>query len=285
MDQNLCYIYKIQSFRKRIFSITDFFGFKSLAFLILFLNIVSFKSYAQENAYLKTPAFNHGEILKYKLKYGFITAAEATLKVQNTDVKFNNLPTYNLVVQGKTTGTFDIFFKVRNRYESYIDKKDFTPYLYTENISEDNYKRTEKARFYQDEKKIVSKKGTFKSPVSQTFDIVSAYYFARNLDLSNIKVGDKITMNYFLSDEVTPLTVEYLGKEVIKTSQGRLRCLKFSPSISPGRIFRKDSKLYLWITDDANRIPVKAMGEVIVGSITMELSDAKGLKAPLQISK
>ncbi|WP_245584855.1 DUF3108 domain-containing protein [Pedobacter glucosidilyticus] len=239
----------------------------------------------QELAYLNNSSFNSGEVLKYKLKYGFITAAEASLRVLDTDVKFENQPTYHLLVQGKTSGTFDIFYKVRNRYDSYINKKDFAPYLYTENIQEENYRRTEKARFYQDERKIVANKGTFKSPVAQTFDLVSAYYFARNLDLSGIKAGDKLTLRYFLSDEITPLTIEYLGKEVVRTSKGKLRCLKFRPSISPGRIFKKDSQLFLWITDDANRIPVKAEAEVLVGSITMELSDARGLRQPLQIIK
>jgi hypothetical protein len=43
--------------------------------------------------------------------------------------------------------------------------------------------------------------------------------------------------------------------------------------------------LYLWVTDDGNRIPVKAHVEVLVGSITMELTNAKGLKFPLTAKK
>ncbi len=89
-------------------------------------------------------------------------------------------------------------------------------------------------------------------------------------------------MNYFLDDGVTELSIQYLGKERIKTSLGYFNCLKFSPSIQPGRIFRKDSRLYLWITDDGNRIPVKAQAEILVGSIVMEISGAKGLRYPLK---
>jgi hypothetical protein len=62
---------------------------------------------------------------------------------------------------------------------------------------------------------------------------------------------------------------------------GTFNCLKFNPTIIPGNIFKKDSKLYLWITDDRNRIPVKAKVEVIVGSLTMDLAGASGLKYPL----
>ena len=257
---------------------------KNLCIFILVI-FINFSASSQSLPYLKNSTFNAGETIIYKLKYGFFTAAEATIQVTETDIKFNNRPTYHLNVQGNTSGSFDIFYKVRNRYDSYIDQKNYTPYLYTENIREDNYTRNDKVRFYQPEKKIIANKGNFKTPTEQTFDLVSAYYFSRNLDLANAKQGDKFTINYFLDDEVTPLTIEYVGKEVVKTSLGKIRCLKFSPSIRAGRIFRKGSRLYLWISDDANRIPVKAQAEVIVGAITMEISSASGLNEKLQTVK
>ena len=258
---------------------------KKTLHIFIFFIFITFIAKSQNLPYLKNSTFNAGETIQYKLKYGFFTAAEATIQVSETDIKFNNRPTYHLNVQGNTSGSFDIFYKVRNRYDSYIDQKNYTPYLYTENIREDNYTRNDKVRFYQTDKKIIANKGTFKTPTEQTFDLVSAYYFSRNLDLTNAKQGDKFTINYFLDDEVTPLTIEYVGKEVVKTSLGKIRCLKFSPSIRAGRIFRKGSRLYLWISDDANRIPVKAQAEVVVGAITMEISSANGLKQKLQTVK
>lgn len=250
--------------------------------ILFFLNIPW--TYAQQLQNVKEPVFRVGEELNYRLRYGFITAAEATIRVQNSDAEFDNKPVYHLVAEGRTAGSFNLFYKVRNRYDSYIDQKDLTPYLYTENIREANYRRTDKARFYQDEKKIVSNKGTFKGS-GQTFDVLSAYYFARNLDMSRLSPGEKFSMDYFLDDGVTKLEIQYAGKERVKTSLGYFNCLKFSPSIQPGRIFRKDSKLYLWITDDGNRIPVKAQVEILVGSVTLELVSAKGLKYPLTAAR
>ena len=235
---------------------------------------------AQELKNTAEPAFQIGEQLNYKLKYGIFTAAEASLKISDTDLTFDDRPVFHIVAEGRTSGTFDFFHKVRNRYDSYIDKIELTPYLYTENIHESNYRRSDKALFYQEQRKVVSNKGTFSGNV-QTFDVISAYYFARNLDMNKVIKGQKFTMSYFLTDGISQLDIEYVGKEVVKTAVGTFNCLKFSPSIEPGRIFRKDSKLYLWITDDGNRIPVKAHVEVLVGSITMELTDAKGLKFPL----
>lgn len=252
--------------------------------IVLGFLLTAVNASAQELESVGEPVFKVGEQLSYKLRYGFITAAEAHIRVEASDARFDSKPIYHLVAEGRTSGSFDVFYKVRNRYDSYIDRIDLSPYLYTENIREANYRRSDKARFYQDQKKIVSNNGTFRGD-GQTFDVVSAYYFARNLDTSKLRIGSKFSMDYFLHDGVSKLEVQYVGKEQVKTALGTFNCLKFSPSIQPGRIFRKDSKLYLWITDDANRIPVKAQVEILVGSVTLELTSASGLKYPLTASR
>jgi len=252
--------------------------------LIIFLLLSGSSAFAQELKSIAEPVFKAGEKLEYRLRYGFITAAEASIRVEETSALFDNKPVYHLIAEGRTAGSFNVFYKVRNRYDSYIDQETMSPYLYTENIREANYRRSDKARFYQDEKKVVSNKGTFKGN-GQTFDLVSAYYFARNLNISKLQVGEKFSMDYFLDDGINKMEIQYIGKEVVKTSLGYIRCIKFSPSIQPGRIFRKNSKLYLWITDDANRIPVKAHVEILVGSVTLELISAEGLKYSLGTAK
>ncbi len=253
--------------------------------LLIVIVWLSLKGSAQELPFVKEPVFQAGEVLKYKLKYGFITAAEGTLKVRESDLKFDGKPTFNLMVDGQTSGTFDVFYKIRDHYDSFIDKTHLKPYFYQENIREGGYRRQDKARFHQDSKKVVATQGTFATPSTQTFDLVSAYYFARSLDISKMKIGDLVKLNYFLGDEISQLEIQFVGREVIKTKLGKIKCLKFSPSIKPGRIFRKNSRLYLWVTDDGNRVPVKAQVDIIVGSVTMEIKSAEGLKYPLAIVK
>jgi hypothetical protein len=248
-----------------------------LSIVLLFAISISF---AQKLPYLSESSFQAGEELSYRLKYGILSAAEGVLKVEKTNLLFDNKPTFHLVAFGKTAGAFSVFYTVDNRYDSYIDKKTFLPYYYTENIREGKYRRNDKINFDQEARTISGNKGNFKG-AEQTFDLLSAYYFARNLDLTSVKIGDTFRLNYFLSDEVTSLGITYLGKERINTPMGTFDCLKFNPEIAPGRIFKKDSKLYLWVTDDGNRIPVKAKVEILVGSVTLELTDAKGLKYPL----
>jgi hypothetical protein len=233
----------------------------------------------------KEPVFKVGEELSYKLKYGIFTGAEATIKVEDGGKKIIGHPSYHITANGKTAGTFDIFYKVRNQYESYIDQETLLPYFYTENRREGSYRHTDNVIFSQSESKVTADKGVFPFK-GDVFDFVSAYYFARNIDVTKLKIGETFAMKYFLEDGIQTLTITYMGKEQVKTNFGTFNCLKFNPTILPGRIFKKDSKLYLWITDDNNRIPVKAHVGLIVGSVTMELTNAKGLKYPLNpISK
>jgi hypothetical protein len=247
---------------------------------ICLLTALICKGFSQEITYLGEPSFKAGEQLSYKLKYGFFTAAEADIKVSESDKKFDGHPAFHIVADSKTAGTFDIFYKVRNRYETYVDEKNLEPYFYTENRKESNYKHTDNVTFDHNTDKITAAKGIFPMK-GKTFDFLSAYYFARSIDISKIHIGDKFNLQYFLEDGVHNMEITYSGKEKMDCSMGTFNCLKFNPTIIPGRVFRKSSKLYLWITDDNNRIPVKAHVELVVGSITMDLTGAKGLKYPL----
>jgi hypothetical protein len=249
-----------------------------LAFLLAFITFS--KTFAQEFTKIAETAFKPGEVLNYKMKYGFATAAEAHIRVENSDLKFDGNPVYHIIAEGKTAGLFDVLYKVRNRYESYVDENSLLPYFYAENRRESSWKHTDNVTFNHNTNTIKAGKGLFPF-TGDVFDFVSAYYFARCIDVSKLHVGEKLDMRYFLDDGIHSLSITYMGREKIKCSMGTFNCLKFNPTIIPGRIFRKDSKLYLWITDDNNRIPVKAHVEVIVGSLTMELASATGLKYPL----
>ena len=251
-------------------------------YLIIIVSLVTLlnNTYSQEVFKIGEPVFKVGEELDYKLKYGFFTAAETTIHVEESDKKFEGRPAFHIIADAKTAGTFDVFYKVRNRYETYVDETTLQPYFYTENRKESNYRHTDNVTFNHQDDKITAAKGVFPFK-GKVFDFLSAYYFSRSIDISKIHVGEKFTIPYFLEDGIHTLEITYIGKERVSSALGDFNCLKFNPTIIPGRVFKKNSKLYLWITDDENRIPVKAHVELIVGSVTMDLTGAKNLKYAL----
>lgn len=248
---------------------------------LLVFTAISGQVMGQSLPFLKESPYKAGEELHYRLRYGILPAATAILTVKDSELKFSGPHAFHLSAQGKTSNAFGVLFPVDNKYNSYIDSKTYLPYFYTENIREGKYRRTDVVRFNHRNRTVEGNKGKFESTTAQTFDMLSAFYFARNLDLQSVKRGQSFDLTYFLSDEIATLGIEYIGIETIKTALGPLECLKFSPQIKPGRIFRPDSRLYLWVTNDGNRIPVKAQVEILVGSITLELTSATGLKYKL----
>jgi hypothetical protein len=253
---------------------------KKIVFTIACIAAFAGRAFSQELTTVVTPVFKVGEQLNYRLKYGFFTAAEADLKVEATDKKFEGHPAYHIVADGKTAGAFDVLYKVRNRYETYVDEKTLQPFLYAENRHESNYKHVDNVTFNHIDDKITAAKGVYPFK-GKVFDFLSAYYFSRSIDVSKVRIGQTFNLDYFLEDGVHTLSITYVGKEKIKSELGTFNCLKFNPTIIPGRVFKKTSKLYLWITDDGNRIPVKAYVELVVGSVTMDLMSANELKYPL----
>jgi hypothetical protein len=252
---------------------------KSFFFILFFLTATS-RSFCQELTSIVAPVFKAGEQLNYRLKYGVFTAAEANLRVEVSNKNFGGHSVYHIIADSKTAGAFDVFYKVRNRYETYVDQTTLLPYFYTENRHEASYKHSDNVTFDHHNDKITAAKGVFPFK-GKVFDFLSAYYFSRSIDVSKIHIGDTFELKYFLEDGVHSLGITYIGKEKVDCAMGSFNCLKFNPTIIPGRVFRKDSKLYLWITDDDNRIPVKAHVELIVGSVTMDLISVKNLKYPL----
>ena len=107
--------------------------------------------------YLSQPTYQAGEHLTYKLKYGILSVATGTLKVEKSKLRFSNPNAFHLSAFGQTSGIFSVY-KVRNKYDSYIDGNTYLPYLYIEDIHEGSYTREEYAPFDNRNKKVSGKK-------------------------------------------------------------------------------------------------------------------------------
>jgi hypothetical protein len=222
-------------------------------------------------------AFKEGEVLTYRLHYGILNAGMAVLEVKPDLIEVNGRKVYHIVGSGFTVGSADWFFKVRDRYETYMDKDALLPWLFVRRVDEGGYKFSQDYAFNHYTNKVDIGNGEKFDVPSGVQDMVSAFYSARNLDLSNAKEGNIYSLNCFLDKEVWPLKIKYIGKEEIKTDIGKFRCLKFRPIVQKGRVFKKEEDLNVWISDDENHIVVRAQADILVGSIKMDITAAKNL--------
>ena len=113
---------------------------------------------------IKNKAFKAGETVKMTVYYNtmgaYIAAGDATFTT--TLERFNGKPVYHAVGVGNTYSFFDNFFKVRDRYESYIDTATLLPYKFIRNVDEGGYKIYNNVTFNQSANTAVSTNGVFK---------------------------------------------------------------------------------------------------------------------------
>ena len=227
--------------------------------------------------HINNEAFGRGEVLKYRLHYGWMDAGEIVMEVKEEVKNFGNRSTFHIVGTGVSKGTFDWFFRVRDRYETYIDEELLVPWLFLRRVEEGSYTLSQDYFFNHHKHKVDIGGGVTYDIPPNTQDMLSAFYAARCIDFSNAKEGDIFTINSFVDKELFPLKIKYAGKETIKTNLGKFKCLKFRPVIQKGRVFKKEDDLKVWITDDKNHIPVRVQAELLVGSIKMDLTEYFGL--------
>lgn len=232
-------------------------------------------------------AFQDGEWFRFRMRYGFLNASYAIATVRETT--FKDQAVYHVAATGKTTGFARWFFKVDDYFDSYFEKDIVRPIRFVRNISEGNYKRHVEIDFDHNTQSgimhdLLRKTKTEISFAPNLQDLVSTFYFLRNhFDLEGIQVGETASLHMIYDKKPFAFQFRFLGYENVKTKFGVVPCVKFRPYVEEGRIFKKESGLSLWVSNDNNRIPIKVVAELSVGSLDVDLVDFKGLKHPFNI--
>jgi hypothetical protein len=229
---------------------------------------------------LPNNAFKTGEILEYRIHYGFMDAGEARLEIKQELYPIGSRRCYHIVGTGQTKGAFDWFFKVRDRYETYMDSASLMPWIFIRRIDEGGYTKNQNVTFNHYKNTATSEAATIPIP-TYVQDLISAFYYARTIDFTDAKAGSVYPIDAYLDDEVFPMNIKVVGREKIKTKFGTFNCLKFRPLLQEGRVFKEEEDMTVWVTDDDNRIVVRAEAKILVGSIKMDLKGYSGLANPL----
>lgn len=233
-------------------------------------------------------AFQDGEWFKFRVSYsGFLTAGYATLQVDNAIL--NGKEVYHVKGYGKNSGLSRIFFKVEDIYESYMDKQKDIPYRFIRNINEGGHTRDIIVDFDHNKKEALvfnrkkDTKNTYVFPEGVQ-DMISTFYYLRNhIDTSKLSNGDTHDVDMFYGDESFKFRLKFLRKELLKTKFGEVETLVFRPYVESGRVFKEKESLTVWISDDDNKIPLKIVADLSVGSLRAELDEFKGLKHTFKI--
>lgn len=230
--------------------------------------------------YVPNLAFGYGEKLNFDVNYKFITAGKAVMQIGSKPETISDRPTYSVQFTVRTTSSFDNVFKVRDRYQTYLDIDGIFPWRFEQSVKEGNYSRDFSAIIDQRAKKAKTTEGSFTTPPF-VHDILSAMYYVRTLNLSAMKKGQSITLQNFYDKNTHNLRIRVLGKEKVETDAGTFNCVVVEPLVVEGGLFKNEGRIVVYMTDDDRKIPVKVSSKVVIGSIDGELTSYSGTRGPV----
>ena len=225
-------------------------------------------------------AFNVGERLVFDINYGFVTAGQAVMVIPGYKY-VSGRKVYEINTYAASSPAFDNVFKVRDKYSTFLDVDGIFPHRFEQHVHEGHYNKDYDAFFDQDELTAESNDGTKSKIPKYVNDILSAFYYIRTLDLTKFHKGDKISLENFYEGKTHPLDVLILGRQRVEVEAGTFDCIVVEPMVVEGGLFKNEGSIKLWLTNDANKMPVKVSTKVVIGTIDVTLTKYQGLKNPV----
>ena len=210
-----------------------------------------------------------GEELKYSAGFRLFPAGNAILSL--TSDSLNGKPAFLLATSVKTNSFLDAFYTVRDETLSWLNIMDFSLLKAVKIIHEGKYHRNHSIHTIGDSLLIWNKKYfTITEPV---YDPIAFIYFLRSQELS---LEDSF---HFLSageKKVREVWVNITGIEKIKVPAGNFDCLKVEPVSPDGKpLLKNNGELRVWLSNDANKLPVKIEMKTNIGTMVMKLKEFK----------
>ena len=261
--------------------------------------------------------FKGGEKVEYIIHYKWATKADiGSAKVSVTETDNASAPYFHVHTDISTYKFWDTFYKVRDTYDTKFYAGNLIPFYAARDAHEGDFWAKYKYSWSNGSKTlraVVDKKNrphrdtlfTCKGPIRDLFNL---FFACRGADVDRMMAG-KVACYYAAMDkDLLDIRIKYLGKEVKKVSGvGSFNALKFavsvdaidmeklseedntifsvsvddSPANKEDNVFYGNGKIFIWLTDDANRLPIFFTVPVAVGSLNGRLGEFSGIKYPL----
>ena len=239
-------------------------------------------------------AYAAGERLTFTMHYewGAIDSDVGTGTVALDTMRFNGEKVFRCSVYGRTTRLYDLFFKVREDFKSWFTCDGLKPMKFTRDTHEGKYVArntyiydwsSEEPHIIADVYSSSSGQRNIELPLTPcTFDLPTLFFFARNMDVDNVVLGQRYPMTFAIDDDVYNFYYIYQGREVKKIKGlGTFNTLKFAVRLVAGSVFTGKEDMTVWVTDDQNKVPLLFESPIIVGKVQGRLMSFQNLKAPL----
>src|SRR5512144_1011884 len=208
--------------------------------------------------------FGVGEELTYKATFGRIPAGTARMRVDCIEI-VRGRQAYHLVF---TIDGGIPFFRVHDRYESWVDVETLSSLRHRQIVSEGHYRRTTTYEIYPERAAYRKNGDTLMASVSNPLDDGSFIYAVR---AAAVKVGEtREEARYFRPDR-NPVVFAGLRRESVSVPAGIYSAVVVAPTIRTKGMFAEGGEAQVWFSDDDRRVPVQLKTKFGGFSIKLEL--------------
>ena len=247
------------------------------------IGVIGYPNAAPVKAPSDAMPFAPGERLEFELRWGSIPAGTAYLEVQPVKT-INGEPAYHFVLVAQSNSFVDVFYKVRDRIDAFADIGMNRTVRYEKKQHEGSHKREELIEFdWEKRQASYSNFGQKNEPIQLmqgSFDPLSAFYYTRTAPLDPEQGPLERPITDGRKNVIGRLKVA--ARETITLQNGKTyETLRVEPELQHvGGVFKatKNAKIQLWLTDDAQRIPVRIQSKVKIGHFTGELITSEGIR-------
>jgi hypothetical protein len=218
------------------------------------------------NRVVGTPPFAAGEKLRYALAWLSVGGGEMSIETTGP-APYRNRPAYTIRLDAASNSFFSKFYVVRDTILSVVDAERFESMKFEKHTKEGRHQKDQVAIFDLDKRETFWKGERVKLP-GHVVDTLSAVWYLRLLPL---EVGKPIYLDAINNGKLYKLRVDVVAAETIKVPAGTYKTLRLEPKMEGGFFKAKDGKLQIWMTDDAQRIPVQIRTYLPLGHITAAL--------------
>jgi hypothetical protein len=210
------------------------------------------------------------ERLEYDLRWMSIKAGSTVLELGEKN-KDNLLA----IVRTQSADWLSLFYKVDDHIEVLMEKEsNFTPLIYYLNLKEGRHKKERKVTYDRAADKIIL--NNIEKQEIKEFDLdgelhdpLSALYRLRTYE---VEEGKPVHVRIFDNGKNYVLEVKVLRRETIRVPAGTFDTIVIKPVLKSEGIFLRKGDVYIWLTDDDRRIPVKMKSKVPIGSVDAVLT-------------
>jgi hypothetical protein len=208
--------------------------------------------------------FDVGEKLEYEVKFGPISVGRGSMEVMPMD-NIRGHDAWHTVFRVKG-GTF--FYHVDDRFESWIDIRNFASLRHKQDINEGSKDRERHFEIFPSRATYIEDNKPEKPSVSEPLDDGSFLYFIRTVPL---EVGKTYEFNRYFRPDRNPVKITVLRRERIKVPAGTFDAIVIRPSIKTKGIFSENGQAEVWLSEDDKRIMLQMKSKLSFGSLNLYL--------------